>query len=320
MKRLLVGLILAACVLTVASSESAVIRGGGSGGSEAQGLGPNFALTDGNIITGATEAKPLQIRGSGGQATSGWNIYQHSNGTPTIKCVIADVEGDCDVTVALSAGKKYQIKNSIGVLIFEVDEATGAVTEGTINVETAGVTLITVSQISIKPVGCSGTTGTLLLDTNATLAPTPTCLAGSTNTTLIKGYADFPDSDGEYQFQDKAVIPVGFTASAGSVDLNIWWFSAATSGAVVWQVATMCTTDNEIEDVAWNTAQAFAADTAQGVTLRLNIATLTGLTMTNCADNDVFHIKIFRQRTHASDTITGVVSFSEAKLTMRVAQ
>jgi hypothetical protein len=115
------GCLLAVAMLLVAISESAVIRGGSSGGA-AQGLDANFDLTGGNAITGATEAKPFTIRGTGAQSGNGWNIYQHSNGTPTIKCVVAEVEGACDVTVDLNAAKKFIIKQA-GTTVLTIDPA-----------------------------------------------------------------------------------------------------------------------------------------------------------------------------------------------------
>jgi hypothetical protein len=114
------GCLLTVTLLQVALSESAIIRGGSGSGS--QGLDANFDLTGGNAITGATEAKPLTIRGTGGQSGNGWNIYQHSNGTPTLKCVVAEVEGACDVTIDLNDAKKFIIKQ-VGVTVLTIDPA-----------------------------------------------------------------------------------------------------------------------------------------------------------------------------------------------------
>ena len=81
----------------------------------------------------------------------------------------------------------------------------------------------------------------------------------------------------------------------------------------------MCTADAEIEDVAWNTAST-VTDTAKGTTLQLNTAAITGLTTTGCAVGELMHMKFMRQRTHASDTISGVVSLKSVELTLRRAQ
>jgi hypothetical protein len=246
-------------------------------------------------------------------ANDGTTIYTSGTDGAMIVCVNNSVENDCDYYRKLADTKKWGVKDSAGNVELEHTEDTG-ITAMTVDAETSGVTITIPVKYNIKPVGCSGTTGTLLLDTNATLAPTATCTAGSTNTTLMQAYADFPDSDGEYQFQDKFRLPADW---AGAIDLQLYWKAAATSGDVVWQVATLCRADAEIEDAAWNTAQAFAADTAKGTTLQLNTVTLTSLTTTGCSAGEMFYFKIFRQRTHASDSITGVVSLSHGELTVR---
>lgn len=94
--------------------------GGSAAGVEADTLQTVFARGD-TIAT--SEAAPLKIRGLEAQATSGWNIYMHSGGTPTIKCVIDDVEGDCDVVVSIDSGNSWIIKNSTGDTLFSITEA-----------------------------------------------------------------------------------------------------------------------------------------------------------------------------------------------------
>jgi hypothetical protein len=258
-------------------------------------------------------ASAIRFQESSTTPGNGFAFYIHATNGPTFVCYIGGVENDCDYYRKLNAGKKLGVKNSSGTVIWEVDEATGAVTASTVNAETTGVTITAPFKHNFKMTGCAGTTGTLLLDTNATLAPTATCAAGSTNTTLIIGTADFPDSDGEYQVQDSFRLPGDFS---GNIDLQYYWRAAATSGDVVWQAQTMCTSDAEVEDVAWNTAST-VTDTAKGTTLQFNTATISAVTATNCAAGDYFHIKFFRQRTHASDTITGVVQLRNVELTLR---
>jgi hypothetical protein len=57
------------------------------------------------------------------------------------------------------------------------------------------------TKVSMPVVGCVGTTGTLLWDTNTSTAPTATCTNGATNTTLLRGTADFIDTGGVHGFQ-----------------------------------------------------------------------------------------------------------------------
>lgn len=271
------------------------------------------------VITWATSFANA-IRFEGATSGRGTAIYDDATLGPQVTCYVAGVENDCNYSRWLLTGKTFSfLANDRTTAIGTVTSAatSGAWTNMTVDAEATGNVITTTSKVNFAPVACSGTTGSLNWDTNATLAPTATCVAGSTNTTLIQGYADFPDSDGEYQGQLHFRLPAGWT---GAVDLQAYWKAAATSGDVVWQTQTMCTADAEIEDVAWNTADAFPADTAKGTTLQLNTVSDTGITMTGCAAGELLHIKFFRQRTHASDTITGVVSLKNVEMTLRRAQ
>lgn len=254
-----------------------------------------------------------------GDGTTSMAYYTHATYGPQQNCVVSGVENDCNYSRWLLTGKTFSwLANDRTTVIGRITSAasSGTWSHVSLNVEDTNNVITTVSKVNLKPVGCSGTTGTVLWSTNATLAPTATCTAGSTNTTLIQGYLDFPDSDGEYQAQTEFRLPSDFT---GAIDVQLFWRAAATTGDVVWQVATMCTSDGEIEDVAWNTAST-VTDTTKGTTLQLNTAAITALTITNCAAGDLMHVKFFRQRTHASDTITGVVSLKSVELTVRRAQ
>lgn len=74
-----------------------------------------------------SESAPLKIRGTGGQSSNGINIYQHSGGTPTWKCVIANVEGDCNIIVKIDSGNYWELQDSSGNSIIKIDPgASGA--------------------------------------------------------------------------------------------------------------------------------------------------------------------------------------------------
>jgi hypothetical protein len=180
-----------------------------------------------------------------------------------------------------------------------VGAATKTLTNTTMDAEGTGNTLTIPSDILLPVVGCAGTTGTLMWDTLATLAPTATCSAGTTNTNMMRGVADFPDSDGDYSIQYSLKLPEDWT---GNVDLRGYWRTTLTSGDVVWQVQTACRDDAEVDDVAWNSAQT-VADTAKGTTNQLNAFSLSTLTMTGCSAGDIWHVRVLRNRTHASDTL-----------------
>jgi hypothetical protein len=206
---------------------------------------------------------------------------------------------------------------SVDTATYSTASSSDTLTNKTLDVEGTGNSITTVSKIWLPAVGCAGTTGSLLWDTLATNAPTATCSAGSTETTMMRGVADFPDSDGDYSLQQTISLPDDWT---GAIDAKVKYRTTATSGNTVWQLTTACRADAEVDDVAYNTATAFTADAAKGTTNQLNDATATGIVTTGCAAGELMHLKLFRNRTHASDTITGVVSFVGLELTMRRAQ
>lgn len=168
------------------------------------------------------------------------------------------------------------------------------------------------SIFSLETVGCAGTTGTLMWDTLASLAPTATCSAGSTESNLMRGVADFPDSDGEYSIQRSFVLP---STWQGGMSAKFKWRAAATSGDVIWHLATVCRADGEVDDAAFNTAST-VTDTAKGTTNQLNDASIGTVTVTGCAAGEWMHIKVHRQRTTSGDTITGVVSLVAVEITL----
>jgi len=215
----------------------------------------------------------------------------------------------------LTSGVLGTVTAPSGAVVGTTDTQT--LTGKTYDAEATGNVLTTVSKIWLPAVGCLSTTGSLLWDTLATNAQTATCSAGSTETTMMRGVADFPDSDGDFSLQQTIALPDDWT---GALDAKIKYRTTATSGNTVWQVATACRADAEVDDVAYNTASASAADAAKGTTNQLNDVSITGITTTGCAAGELMHFKVFRNRTHASDSITGVVSLVGVELTLRRAQ
>jgi hypothetical protein len=100
------------------------------------------------------------------------------------------------------------------------------------------------------------------------------------------------------------------------VDLAFKWFTAATSGDVVWQAATICVADAETSDPAFNTAST-VTDTAKGTTLQDNDAVITGLTITGCAAGEVLYLKVSRDPAHGSDTLAATAKLRGVELTFR---
>jgi hypothetical protein len=129
----------------------------------------------------------------------------------------------------------------------------------------------------------------------STLAPAPTVEDG-TNTN--RASLDFPDADGDYEIQGNFRLPAGTTAVA----LDGWWKTAATTGDVAWQIQAACVADGEDPDAAFNAPQAIV-DAAAGIANRHNAFSLSSLTFAGCSGGEQFFWRMFRNRTHASDTI-----------------
>jgi hypothetical protein len=107
--------------------------------------------------------------------------------------------------------------------------------------------------------------------------------------------------------------------SGGGFDVDIVWFAAATSGSVVWNVATACVADAETDDPSFNTASA-VTDAAKGTTLQMNTAALADVTMTGCAAGELLHIKVSRDADNGSDDMTGDARLVGMMLSYRRAQ
>ena len=194
--------------------------------------------------------------------------------------------------------------------------STDTLTNKTINAESTGNVITTVAKIYLPAAGGTVAAPGLLWDALASNAPTAVCSAGSTETTLLRCTADFPDADGDYSLQQAFMLPSDWT---GNIDLKFMWKAAATSGDAVWQAALVCRADGEADDAAFNTANT-VTDTAKGTTLQLNTASIASMTTTGCAAGELAHLKVFRNRTHASDTITGTISLVGVEVTARRAQ
>jgi hypothetical protein len=247
------------------------------------GSGPT-TLTDstGKILSAALNTVAVGQGGTGATTLTG---VLKGNGTSAF--------------TAATAGTDYTSPSSTETFTNKTLDA-----EGTGNVITIPV------KWWLPAAGCNNATAGPMWDLPTSNAPTAACVTGS-NTQ--KGVFDFPDSDGDYTAQQTLRLPSDWS---GAIDAHIKWLAAATSGDVVWQVQTACVADAETDDPSWNTAST-VTDTAKGTTLQTNDASITGVTATGCAAGEILHLRILRNRTHASDSITGTVRLIGLELTLR---
>lgn len=276
----------------------------------ASGLDGNFDATGGNIITGANESRPLYIYDTTGNGVA---IYWHTSGKLVIKCVVATVLGACDIYDELNSGKKRGFKDSGGNIDFEYTESTGKISAVTADAEDSGVNLTLYQPLcggelaGVDP--ASGTAGHIWDKSPLDTAPTATAVTGTNQT---YGVLRFPDSDGDYGVAfTNCMLPPGFT---GQVDAVAWGKTTGT-GNFRLQIATKCYASDEANDAAYNTASVYTM--AAGTSGRLNRYALSNITVTGCAANEVMMVRIFRNRTEASDTLNNTFDLKSVRLWVR---
>lgn len=190
--------------------------------------------------------------------------------------------------------------------------STGTFTGKTYNAESTGNVLTLPFTLDVQAAACGDGAAWSNWDVNpgSPDGPTYECVTGTSNGPIAA--LDYSDGATQYAF-NKFFLPSDWT---GAVDLRLMWYTSATTGNVVWQVQTACVADNESVDPSWNTAQTIT-DAAKGTTERMNVATLSGVTMTGCAAGELFKYRIIRDPAHASDTIATNAFLLEVEWTYR---
>ena len=189
---------------------------------------------------------------------------------------------------------------------------TDTLTNKTLDAEGAGNTVTTVGYVEYTGASCQGTSSALGFNNPTTNAPAANCVTG-TNT--IHGVADF-DAATDESVQGNFTLPSDWT---GNIDIDLYWYAAATTGDVIWGLQTICVATGETLDPAFNTAQT-VTDTVQGTTNQLNIASITTVTVTGCAAGERFFFKLYRDADNASDTMSGDARLVSARWKIRRAQ
>ena len=144
----------------------------------------------------------------------------------------------------------------------------------------------------------------------------PAVAACVTGTNTQRGVLDFADGANALSAQTQLLLPADWQSG---LDMRLVWFTTAITGAVVWQVQTICVADAETGDPAFNTAST-VTDTAQGTTLRHNEAVLTSVITTGCLAGELLFLKLSRDPNHASDTLAATARLVTVEVAIRRGQ
>lgn len=194
--------------------------------------------------------------------------------------------------------------------VFVTPASTDTLTNKTYDAEGTGNVFTIPSKIWLPMGACDNTTAGTLWDLPTTNAAAAACVTG-TNTQ--KGVLDFADGGNSLSSQMTLQLPSDWS---GSVDVKFVWFSATTTGAVVWQIATSCSAAGVTDDTAFNTANTVTSNAA-GSANQLTMPTISAITTTGCTAGSVLHLKVFRDPTNGSDTMAGTARLIGTELTWR---
>ena len=290
------------------------------------GTGTPEAAVTGSVCdvflrTNGTAGTIVYVKESGAATNTGWVAYGGVGAfAPTSATyIVQTANGTLSAEQALGALATGMLKNTTttGVLSigtagtdYTAPSSTDAFTNKTLDAEGTGNVITQPSKRWLSAGRCQNVTASSDWSTPTT---DPAVLACNTGTNTQKATWDFADGAAVLSIQDSMMLPSDFT---GTVDVRLKWFTSATSGAVVWQVASICVADAETSDPAFNTAST-VTDTAKGTTLQDNDAAITGLTITGCAAGELMYLKVFRDPAHASDTLAATASLRGVELTFR---
>lgn len=250
---------------------------------------------------------------------------------PLVLTTAADATGSADDTLLVSNGTVFQAKaiadcDDSGGNHLNYDTATNALSCGTSSsgISSSSSDTLTNKTLDAEGTGnvvtipftkqfvvglCQNSVPTLGFSLPASGPAVAACVAGTNTLTAVAQFAN----SGSLSMQGHFLLEPDWVAG---IDIRIKWRTSATSGSVVWQVATICVADAETMDPSFNTAST-VTDAAKGTTLQTNDATITGVTATGCAAGEELFFKILRDADHASDDLAATAEILAVVFTMR---
>ncbi len=256
----------------------------------------------------ASQAAAGGTLGAGGSTRTKSTTAPNLGPTASVDTLSADMLAIIDGIIIVTASGNLELWHAS-----EVAAASTVMSGSSLVLTNLSSGIPITSKIWLEAAACQNATATLMWDTPTTNPAVAACITG-TNTQ--KGVADFADGAASLSMQRTLALPSDWT---GAVDVKFKWLTTATTGDVVWQIATICVADAETDDPAFNTAST-VTDTAKGTTNQTNDASVTGITMTGCAAGEAWHIKVLRDPAHASDTLAATARLLGVELTVRRAQ
>jgi hypothetical protein len=208
-------------------------------------------------------------------------------------------------------GAQQHILPAVASDTFVLLAAAQTLTNKTLDAEATGNVVTAPWRIFVRAASCNNVTATTDWDLPTTNAAVPAC---NTGTNTQKGTLDFADGANRIAAQYSLVLPADFV---GTFDTRWKWFDGtATTGAVKWDVQTICVADAETSDPAFNTAST-VTDTAKATINQDNDAAITGVTITGCAANELLYVNFSRDANNAADTMTDTARLRAVEFTFR---
>lgn len=166
-------------------------------------------------------------------------------------------------------------------------------------------------SIWVEAAGCNNATASSAMDLPTSAAASASCITGTNIQKGVLQYVSTATTINSAQFTFKA--PTGTT---GTLDFNVIWNSAGTSGNMKWFVGVACTATNATatDDPAFTDSTVTTA--VPGTTLRIQISSITGAT--GCSAGNLVHIRVKRDTNDGADTLASTVNLVGIETVIRV--